>query len=184
MERMIWWVGRGTAAMTLAMIVACAHLPRTTLPTSLVVSRRTARAELPARPGQLSFAETGQIAARTTALRVEPAALVVRLGESFALWEHVRVIAVDESGRDLGEVRMFDWDYAGVTTLRLLSDGDLEARRGGRARITLRFPAQAWGGRTTPRPAVVLPILVTDTATTSPRLVPRVPPDGQSRDPA
>ncbi len=117
-------------------------------------------------PGQLTWRETTQLCRTAASLRVEPAAVHIRLDDEITLQEHIRVTAHDSAGTSLGELRIFDWQFE-RRVIASLTNGDLLARRIGETVLTVSFPRNACSPPLRLSPSAALFISVSDTGTTT-----------------
>ena len=147
----------------------CASTVRRAIPSSITLQTVNISIEVPHRIGQMTFAEMQEAAPRIVFLRAEPAALVLRLGEAIAVADHIRVFALDSARQELGELGAFDWSFEG-RQVTLQRDGLIRGRSRGRVSYVVRLPAQVRPAGASRIPTVIVPITVSDTASTSPRV--------------
>jgi hypothetical protein len=126
--------------------------------------------EVPAqRPGQMNWAETQGLCSVVAALDVTPRVLYIRRNDQVGIMDHLRVMALDSTGRVLGEPRLFDWSFTG-RQLQILSDGDVLGRRVGTTTFAVSFPAKACERSSPPkRVSASITVVVGDTGVTSPK---------------
>lgn len=131
------------------------------------------RFSVPRRPGQISQDSQARISAVVASLRAEPGLLTIRVGDTVSVQARLRIIAVDSNGAELGEIQGYDFRPRGP--LWLVRDGRFWAREIGTAEFRVAFPRHLWKGAPDASPAVVVPILVSATGSTSPPIRPRLP---------
>jgi hypothetical protein len=138
-------------------------------PQSLVFPRQRWQYEVPAHEdGQLSWEETVRLCDAARSLQVEPDLLYVRQGEQIGVSDYTKAVALDSTGRVLGEPRVLDWRVSG-RALQALRDGDeLLGRRNGEAELVLSYPAKACSGSIEKKVSATVLVVVGDTGTTSP----------------
>ena len=107
-------------------------------------------------PGRLA-----SVAAHLASLRLEPATLALRVGDTVVIRDRVQVLAIDSAGASLGRLPVYDsrlWPGAAA----LAGIDRVAARHPGVSRMEISFPCTLWRGRTDPCPMVDLQIEVRD----------------------
>jgi hypothetical protein len=110
-------------------------------------------------PGRLSLAELAAIAPSIRALRAAPAALDQVVGDTLRVTDHIQIFAFDSLGALLGELPVYDFEYAG-RGYRLLRDGRVYLGRRGTVRLRAIVPRQYWPEGQGERPEITVEIVV------------------------
>lgn len=163
MRRRLSHVSLMLTVASLALVNGCLGRPN-----ALVLRRTSLQFDYPAqRAEQLSWAETVRICDVVARLRVRPAMLYVRQGEQVGFVEHLRTMAFDSAGRELGEPRVLDWQFTG-RELETLPGGDVLGQRIGEIDVVVSFPAKACRSSTKrPLPSGIVTVVVGDTGTST-----------------
>lgn len=102
-----------------------------------------------------------QVAARIARLRLEPEALMLRIGDTVSVRDSVRVLAIDSAGISIGRLPVYD-SYLLPGAAVLVGPQRVAGREAGVSELQISFPRVLWGTREAPRPTVTLRIEVRD----------------------
>ena len=108
---------------------------------------------VPARDGQLTESQLTELAPRIAELRAEPATFDLDATSALALSQHMRVLAVDDAGVVLGELRQYDFELR--DGIYIDSTGAIRGNRVGTGRFLASVPRRLDGDFRTRGPAEV-----------------------------
>ena len=109
--------------------------------------------------GELGPRELEAIGPRVRRIRVEPAALILRRGDTLRL-DSVRVVAVDAQGADLGRLQVFDRGVTGRGVLLMRGWTKAVAVRLGADTRRVTYPSVLWRGAAAALPQAAVAIRV------------------------
>lgn len=110
------------------------------------------------RAGALSPDEYRAIGPRIRSLRSDPAELRFSVGDTIRASQQLRIIALDSTGAELGEIPYFDFAFSG-RGFRMTSDARIVLHRAGTTEFTASLPEEIWRGRESRRPKVKVEII-------------------------
>jgi imidazolonepropionase-like amidohydrolase len=99
----------------------------------------------------IPIARYAEIAPRIARLRVNPAEIRIKSGDTLSISTHVRVYAVDTAGVTLGSLSTYDFSLTTGAVAPILGGGrTVVGERTGEAYIVVSFPRALWTGRGEP----------------------------------
>lgn len=113
---------------------------------------------VPQRSGQMTADEMRALLPRVERLRAEPDTIAVGIGDSVFIPRLVRILALDASGRVVGELRSYDFSMMGG--LGPLRSGAIRAHVRGTARLTASWPRRLLDDGESAPPSAELTVLV------------------------
>jgi hypothetical protein len=98
-----------------------------------------------------------ELAAHVAGLRLEPASIALRVGDTVLIRDRIRVLVIDSAGASLGRLPIYD-SRLGPGAVAMIGFGQLTALRPGTSEFEIRFPRLFWRGRDDPPPMARLRI--------------------------
>lgn len=136
-------------------------LPVRAVPGERLIFAESAQGARSLRPGDIPPERLAEVVPRIARLRVVPAALALRPGDSLDLRDALRVIALDFDGRALGSLPQFDRRFpGGSTVVRASLPHRIVGVAEGEASVTVSVPRAHWTGDADARPSATVPVRV------------------------
>lgn len=147
--------------VALSILSACTNsldvsAPPARLPYVLMADSTSISFTIPRRPGQLSSTQAGSAAAAAAEIRAEPERLALRYRDSVLIQKHVRIVAYDSSGLELGELNGYTYSFQG--RFWLLRDGRVRVDEPAAGALHVSFGRRADREAVRSRPQLRIPI--------------------------